>query len=177
MKRTMLESRADAHELLRSLGAPPRLIRHAELVGEAAALVLQQLQALGLTCDAKTIELGAALHDAGKILHPQELSESGSQHETAGERLLLEHGVQPTVARCCSSHGQWNLPDVSFEERTVALADKLWKGKRETDLELSIIDDVAKRLGISRWDVFESLDSTFEQIAANGTERLQRSRI
>jgi len=59
----------------------------------------------------------------------------------------------------------------------VALADKLWKGKREADLELTVIDEVAARLGISRWDVFELLDSTFENIAATATERLEQSRL
>jgi hypothetical protein len=68
------------------------------------------------------------------------------------------------------------LPDVSFEERTVALADRLWKGMREPLLELGIIDEIAERLGVSRWDVFERLDTTFEEIAAGGDERLQRSR-
>jgi hypothetical protein len=68
------------------------------------------------------------------------------------------------------------LPGVSLEERVVALADKLWKGKREPDLELNVIDEVAIRLGGSRWDVFEALDNTFEEIAAAGAERLELSR-
>jgi hypothetical protein len=68
------------------------------------------------------------------------------------------------------------LPEVSLEERTVALADKLWKGKREAELELLIIDEVAARLGISRWDIFERLDSSFEEIASGGAERLQGSK-
>jgi hypothetical protein len=65
---------------------------------------------------------------------------------------------------------------VSLEERTVALADKLWKGKREAALELSIIDEIAERLGVSRWEVFERLDTAFEDIAAGGAERLEASR-
>jgi len=47
---------------------------------------------------------------------------------------------------------------------------------REPLLELGIIDEIAERLGVSRWDVFERLDTTFEEIAAGGDERLQRSR-
>lgn len=84
--------------------------------------------------------------------------------------------VQPEVARICGSHGNWNFPDVSFEERVVALADKLWKGKREADLEQSIIDGIAEKPGTSRWDVFERLDTAFEEIAAGGTKRLEESR-
>ena len=172
----MLKDRKDAYELLKVLGAPERLIRHAQLVSEAADLLLREFQAFGVTCDTSVIRLGAVLHDAGKINHPQELSEPGSMHERAGESLLLLNRVQPEVARICSSHSNWDSPDVSFEERVVALADKLWKGKREADLELSIIDGIAEKLGTSRWDVFERLDTVFEEIAAGGTKRLEESR-
>jgi hypothetical protein len=173
----MLKDRNEALRLLRELGAPPRLVHHAETVGDAADLVLTRLQTLGVTCDARLIEVGAVIHDAGKIQHPQELSQPGKLHEQAGEALLLSNGVQPEVARFCISHSGWNSPGVSLEERVVALADKLWKGKREADLELNVIDEVAERLGCSRWDVFDSLDSTFESIAASGAERLERSRL
>jgi hypothetical protein len=57
----------------------------------------------------------------------------------------------------------------------VALADKLWKGKREDVLELSVIDEIAARLGNSRWDVFDRLDTAFERIAAGGADRVQRT--
>jgi hypothetical protein len=173
----MLKDREDAYELLKALGATKRLIAHAELVGDAADRILMEYQAVGIACDASLVELGAVLHDAGKIQHPLELAEAGSKHEQAGQSLLLAHAVQPAVARCCATHGAWNLPDVSFEERTVALADKLWKGKREPQLELSIIDEIAERLEVSRWDVFERLDSAFEKIADRGDERLQRTRL
>ena len=68
------------------------------------------------------------------------------------------------------------MPDVSLEERLVALADKLWKGKREEALEISVIDEAALRLKVSRWDVFGQLDSSFETIAAEGFERIEQSR-
>ncbi|WP_051697385.1 hypothetical protein [Thioclava indica] len=63
----------------------------------------------------------------------------------------------------------------SFEELLIALADTLWKGSREADLELQIIDGVAARLQADRWDLFEALDGLFEEIAAEGDERLSRS--
>jgi hypothetical protein len=172
----MLKDRSGAYELLRELGAPSRLIHHAQLVAEAADLLLLEFQALGVPCDFHLVELGAVLHDAGKINHPQELSEPGLLHEQAGQALLLAHGVQPEIALCCVSHGAWNLPGVSLEERVVALADKLWKGKREADLELSVIDEIAVRIGVSRWDVFERLDTAFEKIAADGADRIRKSR-
>ena len=171
----MLKNRFDAYRLLKSLGAPPRLIRHLELVGEVADELISAYGALSIKCDTDLIELGVAVHDAGKILHPNELNGPGSLHEPAGERLLLLHGVQPEIARCCVTHAAWSLPDVSFEEQTVALADKLWKGKREEALELIVVDRTAAILGCDRWDIFSKLDEVFEAIAAGGTERLQRS--
>lgn len=173
----MLQNRSDAFELLKALGAPDRLVRHAQLVSQAADALISEFQALGVDIDYLVVELGAILHDSGKILYPNELSESGAFHEQAGQTLLLAHEVQPEIARCCASHGAWHLPGTSLEERTVALADKLWKGKRESDLELSIIDEIASRLGQSRWDVFEKLDTAFEEIAADGSDRLQVSKL
>lgn len=54
-------------------------------------------------------------------------------------------------------------------------ANKLWKGRRDSALELNVIDQVAVRWRASRWEVFERLDSTFEQIAAEVAERIQGS--
>lgn len=65
---------------------------------------------------------------------------------------------------------------VSLEELLVALADKLWKGVRKRDLEERVIDRVAAALGTDRWNVFLELDTLFEEIAADGSKRLERSR-
>ena len=173
---SMLNEQSDAYALLNKLGAPDRLIRHAEFVSQTAARLLEELQSLGVPLNARIVEFGSILHDAGKIVHPEELHESGSLHEKSGEVLLIQSGVDYQIAQCCASHGAWSSLNVSLEERIVALADKLWKGKREADLELSVIDEIALRLNLHRWDVFERLDSAFETIAAEGWERVERSR-
>lgn len=172
----MLNDREEAYALLRALGAKDRLLRHLALVGEAADGLDAAYRRLGLDFDARLIELGVAVHDAGKILHPDELDGPGSRHEAAGEVLLLKHGVQADVAGCCVSHAAWDAAGLSLEARTVALADKLWKGRREPELELLVIDGAAERLGVDRWEVFGELDSAFEAVAAEGDERLGRSR-
>jgi len=171
----MLNDRGDAYRLLHHLEAPDRLVRHAQLVLQAADELISEFDILGVTFDHRTVELGAVLHDAGKVRHPEELSAPGRLHEGAGEALLLAHGVQPEVARICASHGVLHLAETSFEERTVSLADKLWKGKRDDALEMSVIDEIAAKLGNSRWGVFERLDTAFEKIAAGGAERVRRS--
>ncbi|WP_091790101.1 HD domain-containing protein [Paraburkholderia steynii] len=172
----MLANRFDAYRLLRSLAAPARLIRHVELVGEAGDALIGNLLARGIHFDAQLVECGIAIHDVGKILFPAELDGPGSSHESAGERLLLEKGVDPRIAHCCVSHAAWAGNDVTFEERLIALADKLWKGKREDALELLVIDSVAERAGCTRWDLFAEFDSLFEDIAAGAADRLERSK-
>jgi hypothetical protein len=171
----MLADRENAYKLLAKLGASSRLLTHLKLVGEAADELIALYQDLNVSFDAKLIELGVAVHDAGKILHPNELGGPGSLHESSGKRLLLEHGVQQEVAECCVTHAAWDGAAISFEERSVALADKLWKGKRESELELAVIDELADRLGVDRWILFSRVDEVFEMIAADGLSRLARS--
>ena len=166
-----------AVELLRSLNAPPRLLRHVDLVAEAAELLLERFSELKVPLDAEFVRVGVILHDAGKILQPAELDNPGSRHEPDGESLLLQHGVSPALARVCRSHARWYEMTVSLEELLVALADKLWKGARKLDLEERVIDRVAASLKTDRWDAFVKLDNLFETIAADGSARLERSRV
>jgi len=172
----MLANRNEAHDLLTKLGAPDQLLTHLKLVGEAADELIRVYQRLGVPIDLTLVELGVAVHDAGKIIHRNELDGPGSLHEKTGREMLLELGVQPEVAECCVTHGAWQGPRVSLEGRSVALADNLWKGKRVAELELAVIDDVAARLGVDRWDIFTRLDEAFEEVAAAAPSRLKRSR-
>ncbi len=171
----MLKTQEEAYKLLYDLGASNRLIKHVKLVGEAADLIMKKLTALNVTFDNKLVELGVAIHDAGKIIYPNELEGPGSEHEIAGEKLLLENGISPKIARCCLSHARWKSMNCSFEELLVALSDQLWKGKRINQLELKVIDIIAQKLNKDRWEIFLEIDLLFEEIAANGVERLNRS--
>ncbi|NEO86879.1 MAG: HD domain-containing protein [Spirulina sp. SIO3F2] len=166
-----------AYELLRELGAPAKLLLHVQLVGEAAEILLTQLRTFPVHLDERFVRLGVALHDAGKILHPQELTTPGHQHEAAGEQLLIAHGVEPTLARCCRSHAQWQTLPCSLEELLIALADKLWKGRRQTQLETMIIEQITQQSSLNDWTVFMELDAGFEAIAAEGHLQLLRSQV
>jgi HD domain len=167
----------DANLLLVRLGAPPRLLRHVALVGEAGERLLELAAALGLPIDATLVRVGIVLHDAGKILVSAELDAPGGEHEPRGHDLLLEQGVSPAVARICLSHARWSEMAVSLEELLVALSDKLWKGVRNAQLEERVISEAVKALGRDRWELFVELDRQFEEIAAEGTVRLERSRV
>lgn len=65
--------------------------------------------------------------------------------------------------------------EVSFEELVVALADTLWKGKRNEVLEKRVVEGAAVRVGRPFWDVFVAFDTCFEDIAGEGPRRLARS--
>jgi hypothetical protein len=167
----------DANLLLTRLGAPPRLLRHVALVGEAGERLLELADNLQIPIQAGLVRVGIVLHDAGKILVSAELDAPGGEHEPRGQELLLKHGVSPAVARICLSHARWSEMSVSLEELLVALSDKLWKGVRNAQLEERVINEAAKALKRDRWDLFVQLDSVFEDIAADGAARLERSRV
>lgn len=171
----MIKSRNDAYYLLNELGAPEHLKTHVRLVGEAADLLIIKLNQLKLKLDYELIRVGVAIHDIGKIKHPNEMSGSGSEHEPTGQKMLIDLGVESKIARCCLSHAQFSTMECSIEELIIALSDKLWKGKRVEALELRVIDNIARLLGKDRWDIFSELDEQFEFIANCGDERLQRS--
>lgn len=164
-----------ARALLAQLGAPPRLLRHVALVGEAGELVLEKIRQWRVPVNADFVRIGIVLHDAGKVLYPAELEAPGSAHEPAGEALLLQHGVSPELARVCVSHARWSSQQSSLEELLVALADKLWKGVRNQRLEELVVDAIGAATQRDRWELFVDLDTQFEEIAAGGAERLARS--
>lgn len=171
-----MKSTDDARQLLTTLGASERLMLHTDLVAEAAELLLAKLDSIGVKPDTEFVRKAVILHDIGKIEHPDELSEPGSEHEAAGETRLLVRGVDPALARCCRSHAQWASMTCSLEELIVALADNLWKGKRIEALEMAAVKTIAERKGVALWDIFADLDTGFEAVAAGATHRLLRSR-
>ncbi|MCX7747471.1 MAG: HD domain-containing protein [Clostridia bacterium] len=170
-----IRSTEEAFSLLKELKAPVQLILHAELVSEAAEEMIEKLSTLGISLDYDFIRFSVILHDTGKIIHVSELSRPGHCHEEEGERILVELGIDPKIARCSLSHARYTKMSCSIEELIVALSDNLWKGKRDEILELMVIDDVAKQLGKERWNMYVELDECFENIAMKGNERLSRS--
>ncbi len=164
-----------ALDMLVDLGASPWLVRHHELVLEAALLVCDRLT--DVTFDRVAVLVGAALHDAGKIVHPEEMSVAGSNHEESGRDLLCGRGVSPSIARFCVTHAAWDAAGCSLEDRLVALADKLWKGKRDAALEKWLVDEIAVATHVEPWEVFDRFDAICEAVAADGPARLARSNL
>ncbi|WP_200929906.1 hypothetical protein [Nostoc piscinale] len=71
----------EAYQFLEELGALPKLILHVKLVGEAADLLISKLHELQVQFDESFLRLGVVFHDAGKIIHPEELTAKGNNHE------------------------------------------------------------------------------------------------
>ena len=85
--------------------------------------------------------------------------------------------MPPAIARFCRTHAAWSTPDAGVEDRLVALADKLWKGKRDEALETALLGDLERLRGVSRWELFVPFDALCEEVAAGGGERLSRSAV
>jgi len=170
-----LTSVEDALALLAELGAEPHLFQHHRLVSEAATELCDALQKTDLPSFEHTqVVVGAALHDAGKTLHPAEMHAGGSLHERSGYRLLLEQGVPERLARHAWTHAAWR-EQRDLEPVLVALADKLWKGKRVAELEEQAIQMLATAADRDLWELWPTLDAIFESVAASGDRRLARS--
>lgn len=166
-----------AQALLEQHSASPRLIAHLTLTHDVAARLVTGIRKRWphLPLDAEAVRFGAAAHDLGKVTYPEELRQPGNRHEIAGEQLLLAAGIRPELARFCRTHGQWR-DESPLEDLLVALADKVWKGKRDEPLEQAILAQITRRTGEEPWTVFLALDDLLAQLAAGAEERLSWQR-
>ncbi|MFD5767761.1 HD domain-containing protein [Streptomyces sp. NPDC127049] len=165
---------AEAAALLRALGAPPRLAAHLRAVHDVAVEVVDWVRERhpGLAFDQDAVLFGAATHDVGKVVHPEELVGPGSAHEAAGRELLLRHGVGAERARFAASHARWDDPDVTVEDLLVSVADKVWKDKRVAGLEDRLVRVLARASGREPWEEFLALDELLVRLGAGAGRRL-----
>ncbi|WP_031074049.1 HD domain-containing protein [Streptomyces sp. NRRL WC-3742] len=161
-----------AADLLAGAGAPPRLLAHLALVHEVAERIADFCERQGLAFDREAVLFGAATHDIGKTLHPEELSVPGSLHEPAGHELLLARGVPERLARFAGTHGSWGEPGVTVEDLLVSLADKVWKDKRVRDLEDLVVRHLAAATGREPWETFLALDDLLTAVGEDAPRRL-----
>jgi hypothetical protein len=163
-----------AAELLLAHEAPPRLAAHLRLVHDVALQLSDWLATTypALYFDREAALFGAATHDIGKILHPEELSGPGKLHEPAGQQLLLDAGVAPSLARFAATHGNWAAPGIELEDLLVSLADKVWKAKRVVDLEQLLVERLMALTGGESWEAFLALDDFLTRIADGADDRL-----
>jgi putative nucleotidyltransferase with HDIG domain len=166
---------SDVAELLRQLGASPRLVAHLTLVHDVACTLTARLDAVWPTLpfDRAAVRLGAAFHDIGKTVHPEELTHPGRAHERAGEELLRTHGYSAALARFARTHQQW-ADDLAPqpEDLFVAVADSWWRGKRDDLLEAALCGWIGEQTQAPPWEVFRTLDDIAVDITAEADVRL-----
>ena len=141
---------AVATRLLVSHRASPRLTAHLAHVHDVACELIDHIVIVwpSLRFDADAVRIGAATHDAGKLICRDELREPGTQHEAVGEELLMAQGLPPNWARFARTHARsWAQPDAQLEDWLVATADVIWKGERHRMVEDRIIDEIVVRTG------------------------------
>ena len=92
------------------LRAPPRLVRHLQVVHASALMLVDGLARCfpDLAFDRQRVLLGAAIHDLGKVLHPEEIQGPGHLHEINGPGLLEHHGLEASLARFARTHAEWD---------------------------------------------------------------------
>jgi hypothetical protein len=164
-----------AKTLLRQQHAPARLIAHLLLIHDVAAQLVDAFHTHGLAdaINDEAVLFGAAIHDIGKVLYPNELTGPGHQHEHAGQLLLLQAGIPPQLARFAATHGKPPMAaDSTIEDLLVALADSCWKGKRDPELEQRIATERAAHGDHDQWATFLMVDDIVEQIAETADRRL-----
>jgi hypothetical protein len=164
----------EAADLLVELNAPPRLAAHLRVVHDVAAQLTDWLadHHPTLAINHEAVLFGAATHDIGKTVHVEELTGPGSRHEPAGQQLLLDAGIDPSLARFAATHASWAKADVGTEDLIVSLADKIWKAKRVPDLEQLVVDRLVAVSGQAPWQAFLSLDDLLDAITADADHRL-----
>jgi hypothetical protein len=160
--------------LLHAVYAPSQLIRHLAIVHDVALTIMDHLGVWPkLQYDREAVRLGAATHDTGKAVHPEELIGPGARHEQIGPVLLVTHGFPPHHARFARTHGQWaEDSSLQLEDLLVALADTIWKGKRDEQLELRIARHIAAVCGEESWQIYMQLDDMLSIIARDADARL-----
>ena len=162
-----------AAELLTQLQAPLRLAAHLRLVHDVAAQLADWAarSCPALDFDRDAMLFGAATHDIGKTIFPAELTGPGSAHEEAGRDLLLSLGVSPALARFAATHASWTSPGIGTEDLMVSVADKIWKGKRVTDLEDLLVARLAAASSRDPWQEFADLDTLLDAIGSGADHR------
>lgn len=165
---------AEAESVLDDLPASPRLIAHLRAVHDVACQLADWVAQHhpSVPFDRTAVLFGAATHDIGKVLHPEELSGPGSAHEPAGHELLRSRGVPEHLARFARTHASWNSSGTVLEDLLVSLADKVWKAKRVPDLEQLVTGLLATGAGEEPWEVFMALDDELDRIASGADARL-----
>lgn len=164
---------SEIESVFAALPLPPRLRAHLLLVHDTAAKLLDALcsEWSNLAIDRDAVLFGAATHDVGKCVFPNELIEEGHRHEEAGKNLLLKLGIAEDKTNFAENHSHWSEKSTT-EELLVSLSDKIWKGSRVEDLENLLVARIAEQAKVEKWKIFCKFDEIIQLIAKDADARL-----
>lgn len=166
----------DVVALLAAHGARPRLVAHLTLVHDVAQQLAISVRHASprLRFDDDAVRFGAATHDIGKALHPEELVAPGSVHEIAGEALLVRAGVAPSLARFARTHGTARdaLDALATEDLLVIAADLAWKGGRDRRLDDALCAVIQRAEGCDAWAAFMVVDTLLDTLGSTADRRV-----
>jgi putative nucleotidyltransferase with HDIG domain len=166
----------EAVRICERLSAPPRLVAHLVLVHDTACILIDRIAAEFPEAhfDPDLVRFGAALHDIGKILHPNELTESGkNKHQRSGVELLQSLGIPKKRARFAWTHSNWtDTEQITLEDLLVALADKTWKGKRIDALESLTADLLSTSTARPKSDCYAKLVEIIQSLSQHADKKL-----
>ncbi|MGQ0847119.1 MAG: phosphohydrolase [Sporichthyaceae bacterium] len=155
---------ADAVQVLHEVAAPPRLAAHLRLVHDVAAQLVEALAGCvpGLDLDGEAVLIDAATHGM-----PDPALDGGSEGERAVHLCIDE-----SLRRYAAESADWMELDVSVEDLVVFLADKIWKGHRESSLEAVAVDRIGADCGMTPAQAFAAIDPVLTRLAADGDRRV-----
>jgi uncharacterized protein len=142
-------TRNEALNLLQKVGCPQQVIEHVRFVSKVALEIASRCERNGVTVNKELIEIGALLHDIGRS------KTHGIRHAVVGAQIARENGLPENLVRIIENHIGAGIPreeaeklglppkdylQITSEERIVAYADKMTKGRRRLNFEEAIRD-------------------------------------
>ncbi|WP_452598860.1 hypothetical protein [Pontimicrobium sp. MEBiC01747] len=70
------------------------------------------------------------------------------------------------------THGNWREDNLEIEDFIVCLSDKIWKGKRDIELDNCIVNKISEMTKINFWDVSTKLELILEKIVIGSDKRI-----
>jgi len=150
-----LPSRASAIRFLSKVGCSKSVVDHCIVVSNLAAAIARGCERRGIPVDVKLVEIASLLHDVGRsVTHDV-------RHGVLGGALARANGFDERIVRIIEAHVGAGIPadeaeeiglprrdfmPKTIEEKIVAYADKLMKGKKRVEVD-EVLEEFSKTLG------------------------------
>jgi uncharacterized protein len=150
-----LPSRASAIRFLSKAGCSKSVVDHCIVVSNLAAAIARACERRGIPVDIKLVEIASLLHDVGRsVTHDV-------RHGVLGGALARANGFDERIVSIIETHVGAGIPadeaeDIglprrdfmpkTIEEKIVAYADKLMKGKKRVEVD-EVLEEFSKTLG------------------------------